>query len=185
MVTVGVVAAICLLTVVYVYNSLIARKNQLQKISATVDVLLKKRYDLVPQLVETVKGYMVHERQLLSEVTKLRTKAISGALGEDEQAAVDSEMSKTLQKILVAVERYPQLKASDNFLHLQRTLVELEEQISAARRAYNAMVTEYNNAVEMFPTNLVARMMGYKRKAFFAIEEQEGRAVAVGRVLEG
>jgi LemA protein len=147
----------------------------------TIDALLKKRYNLIPNLVATVKGYMQHERTLLAEVTEMRAKAISDRTSDDEKVELDNKVTKALSRIMLAVENYPNLKASDNFMHLQRTLTELEEQISAARRAYNAAVTDYNNAVEMFPTNIVASIINYKRRKFFEISEKERENVDAGK----
>ncbi|MHC4154912.1 MAG: LemA family protein [Planctomycetota bacterium] len=170
---------------VFIYNSLIGKKNQVLNVFGTIDALLKKRYDLIPNLVATVKGYMQHERTLLSEVTEMRAKAIAEGTSDDQKVDLDNKMTKALGRIMVAVENYPDLKASDNFMHLQRTLTELEEQISAARRAYNAAVMAYNNAVEMFPTNIVASMMNYRRRRFFEIGERERESVDAGKVFRG
>lgn len=161
------------IAVALMYNSLVRRKNQVTNIFATVDAMLKKRYDLIPNLVATAQEYMKHERHLLTEVTRLRAQAISGEISDDQKIDIDHQISKAIRGILVAVENYPDLKASQNFLHLQSTLVDLEEQISAARRAYNAAVTDYNNGVEMFPTNLLAKAFGFRPKRLFEIEPSE------------
>ena len=151
-----VILVVVLLVPILIYNSLVAKKNQVLNVFATIDALLKKRYDLVPNLVSTVKGYMQHERALLTEITQMRAEAISNRISDDQKVDLDNKATKVLAGIMLAVENYPDLKANENFMHLQRTLTELEEQISAARRAYNAAVTDYNNAVEMFPTSIVA-----------------------------
>ncbi len=174
------ILVVVLLVPVLIYNSLIGKKNQVLNVFGTIDALLKKRYDLIPNLIATVKGYMQHERTLLAEVTEMRAKAISDRTSDDEKVELDNKVTKILSRIMLAVENYPDLKASENFMHLQRTLTELEEQISAARRAYNAAVTDYNNAVEMFPTNIVASMMNYKRRKFFEISEKEREVVDAG-----
>jgi len=166
------------------YNSLVGKKNQVENVFGTVDALLKKRYDLIPNLIETVKTYMTHEKSLLTDITELRAKATTGGLSDDERVALDNRMSKTLGGIMVAVENYPDLKANQNFLQLQGSLNEIEEQISAARRAYNAAVTNYNNAIEMFPTNMMASMMNYKRKNVFEIPEAERKNVDVGKIFQ-
>jgi len=176
-----IIFVIALLIPVLIYNSLVAKKNQVLNVFGTIDALLKKRYDLIPNLVATVKGYMQHERTLLTEVTEMRAKAISDRTSDDEKVELDNKVTKVLSRIMLVVENYPDLKASDNFMHLQRTLTELEEQISAARRAYNAAVTDYNNAVEMFPTSMVASMMNYKRRRFFEISEKERQVVDAGK----
>jgi LemA protein len=169
--------------VVLIYNSLIGKKNRVKNVFGTIDVLLKKRYDLIPQLVATVKGYMRHERSLLQEITEARARAASGRLSDDEQVMLDNTVSKALNGIMVAVENYPDLKANKSFMHLQRTMTEVEEQISAARRAYNAAVEDFNNAVEMFPTNIIASMMNYKTKKFFEISDDQRQNVDAGDIF--
>jgi LemA protein len=167
-----------------IYNSLIGKKNQVTNVFGTMDALLKKRYDLIPNLVSTIKQYMEHERETLTEITALRARAVSGKLSDDEQVDLDNQLSGMLGGIMVAVENYPDLKANENFMQLQRSLNEIEEQISAARRAYNATVTDYNNACEMFPTNVFAGMMGFKLKRVFEITEKERENVDVGNLFE-
>ncbi|MCP4459207.1 MAG: LemA family protein [Cytophagales bacterium] len=148
-----------------------------------MDVQLKKRYDLIPNLVETVKQYAGHEKELLENVTKLRAKVTDGQLSSDEKVALDNQISKSIGGIMVAVENYPDLKASENFINLQRTLNEVESQISASRRAFNASVTDYNNAIETFPKNILAGMMNYKRKQVFEIQEVERQNVNVSKLF--
>ena len=167
-----------------IYNSLVRKRNQVKNIFATVDAILKKRYDLIPNLVATAQKYMEHERHVLTEVTKLRAKALSGDTSDDEKIDIDRQISKAIRGILVAVENYPGLRANENFMHLQVTLTEVEEQISAARRAYNATVTDYNNAVEMFPTNLMAGVMRYTRRQLFEIPEVERKNPDVKSLFE-
>ncbi|MHC4665361.1 MAG: LemA family protein [Planctomycetota bacterium] len=180
----AIIAFIVLLAIpVLIYNSLIGKKNQVLNVFGTIDALLKKRYDLIPNLVATVKGYMQHERSLLEEVTKIRAEALSERISDNDAVELDDKLTRALSRVLLAVENYPDLKASDNFMHLQRTLTELEEQISAARRAYNAAVTDYNNAVEMFPTNIIASMMNYRRRRFFEISEKERQSVDVAKAI--
>ncbi|MCK5345459.1 MAG: LemA family protein [Candidatus Heimdallarchaeota archaeon] len=166
------------------YNGLVGKKNQVENVFASMDAMLKKRYDLVPNLVAAVKTYMKHESGVLTEITELRSKALSGGISSDEQVDLDNKISKAIGGIMVAVENYPDLKASDNFLQLQRSLNEIEEQISAARRSFNAAVTDYNNAVEMFPTSIMAQMMNYKRKKVFEITEAERQNVNVGQLFD-
>ena len=164
---------------VVIYNSLVGKKNQVENVFGSVDAMLKKRYDLIPNLVSSVQNYMQHERGTLNELTELRAKALSAGLSSDEKVDLDNRLSKALGGIMVAVENYPDLKANQNFLQLQGSLNEVEEQISAARRAYNAAVTSYNNSVEMFPTNVLASMMSYKRKRVFEISEGERQNINV------
>lgn len=178
-----IIIPVVVVIVVLIYNNLIAKKNQVMNIFSTVDVMLKKRYDLLPSLVSVVKAYMQHERFLLEEITKMRSQAISDQLGDDEKIDLDNKITKAVGNIMIAVENYPDLKASKNFLQLQRTMTELEEQISAARRAYNATVIDYNNAVEMFPTNIVAAPMGYKRKGFFEISPDQRENIPADKLF--
>ncbi|MFC1516873.1 LemA family protein, partial [Thermodesulfobacteriota bacterium] len=182
----GIVSGILFVIFVFVvllYNNLVAKKNQVLNVFSSTDVLLKKRYDLIPNLVEAVKTYMQHEKTLLTEVTELRAKATSGRLTDEEKVDIDNQVTKAIGGLMVAVENYPDLKANQNFLQLQQSLNEVEEQISAARRAYNASVTDYNNAIEMFPSNIIASMINYKQKPFFVIDEKERENVDVGRLF--
>ncbi|MFH1771796.1 MAG: LemA family protein [Candidatus Omnitrophota bacterium] len=177
------IIAIILLVPVVMYNSLVGKKNQVSNVFASIDALLKKRYDLIPNLVSTVKTYMKHEQNTLTNITEIRAKATSGRISDDEKVDLDNKMSKMLGGIMVAVENYPDLKANQNFLQLQASLNEIEEQVSAARRAYNAAVTDYNNAIEMFPTNIMATMMNYKNKRLFEIAENERANIDVGKLF--
>jgi len=173
------VIVVVIFAIVTVYNSLISNKNQVENVFASTDAMLKKRYDLIPNLISTVQTYMQHERGTLSDLTELRAKAMSGTLTSDQKVDLDNKLAKSLGGIMVAVENYPDLKANQNFLQLQGSLNEVEEQISAARRAYNAAVTAYNNSVEMFPTNVLANMMNYKRKKVFDTPEEERQNINV------
>jgi len=178
-----IVIIVIVLALVLMYNSLVSKKNQVQNIFASVDTLLKKRYDLIPNLVATVSKYMEHEKSLLSEVTKLRTQANDTNISDEHKIALDAKMSSALGSIMVAVENYPELKANENVMHLQATLSEVEEQISAARRAYNQAVTDYNNALEMLPTNFMASAMNYKPKKVFEIVEAQRQNIDVKQLF--
>jgi LemA protein len=151
----------------WMYNQLIARKNDVMKSFGFIDVLLKKRYDLIPNLLETVKEYMGYEKGLLTEVTNLRAHAMSGGISETERVISENQLTQKLANIMVAAENYPDLKASQSFIQLQSSWKDLEDQLVGARQAYNESITRYNNAVEMFPTNLVATMMNYTTKPLF------------------
>lgn len=175
LIVVGVVA----LFAVGMYNALVGKKNTIKNMFGAVDTLLKKRYDLIPNLVGAVQSYMKHEKDILTEVTRLRAEALAGDLSDDQKMDLDQKISKAIGDIMVAVENYPNLKANEQFMHLQRTLAEVEEQISAARRAYNAAVTDYNNAVEMFPTKIMAQLMNYRTKRVFTIGSTERKNVNV------
>lgn len=179
MVALLVVLGIIALFAVGMYNALVGKKNQIKNMFGAVDTLLKKRYDLIPNLVGSVQSYMKHEREILTEVTRLRAEALAGNLTDDQKMDLDQKISKAIGDIMVAVENYPNLKANEQFMHLQRTLAEIEEQISAGRRAYNAAVTDYNNAVEMFPTKIMAQIMNYRTKRVFSIGSTERQNVNV------
>ncbi len=172
------------LVAVLMYNSLIGKKNQVDNIFASVDAVLKQRYDLIPNLVASVKEYMTHERETLEKITDLRSQALRGGLDSDAKMALDLKLSQALGGLMVAVENYPNLKANENFLHLQHTLNEIEEQIAAARRAYNQSVTDYNNAIEMFPTNFMAGFMHLTRKTVFSVPASERRSVDVDNLFK-
>ena len=174
-----IVIGVLAIAIILIYNSLVSKKNQVENIFASVDTQLKKRYDLIPNLVATVSKYMEHEKSLLTEVTKLRAEANKPDISDEQKIALDKKMTSALGSIMIAVENYPELKANENVMHLQGTLNEIEEQISAARRAYNQAVTDYNNAVEMIPTNIMANIMGYRRKEVFEISEGERQNINV------
>ncbi len=171
----GIIAFILIM----MYNTLISRKNEVENIFGSVDAVLKKRFDLIPNLVSSVQEYMSHEKELLEKITKWRAQAMKPGISEESKIELDQKLSNALGSIMVAVENYPDLKANENIMHLQRTLTEVEAQISAARRAYNQAVTDYNNAIEMFPTNIMANMMRFGRKAVFEISETERQNVNV------
>ncbi len=175
---------VLLLIIIVMVNTLIGKKNQVQNVFGSIDALLKKRYDLIPNLVGSVKTYMNHEKETLIRITELRAKAMTPGISDDEKVDLGNQIGKMLGGIMVAVENYPDLKANQNFLQLQAALTEIEEQISAARRAYNAAVTDYNNAVEMFPTNVFAGMMSYKIKKVFEIDESERKNINVGEMFK-
>jgi LemA protein len=174
-----IILGVLLLSTIAIYNRLIRLQNEAKMAFASIDVMSKKRYDLIPNLVLAVKSYMNYERNTLTMLTQLRAKAVSGNLSDDEKVDLDSKISKTIGGIMVAVENYPELKASNHFLQLQGSLNEVEEQLSAARRAYNAAVTEYNNLTQMFPSNIFAAMFNFKAKRLFEVSEKERERVNV------
>ena len=159
-----------------IYNGLISRRNAVDNSFASLDANLQKRFDLVPNLVATVKGYASHETQLFEEVTRLRGQVQSAAT-PGERLEADAQMAPLLGHIMMVAEGYPQLKASDNFLQLQRTLTELEEQISASRRAFNAAITDYNTAVQSFPASILANSFGFTKRNFFTAEPDARKPV--------
>jgi LemA protein len=179
-----IVLAVLVLASFILFNSLIQKKNQVTNVSATIDALAKKRYDLIPNLIAAIQNYMSYEKGTLTQITELRTQATSGKLSDNEKVALENKMTKLMSGIRVAVENYPDLKANQNFLQLQAALNEIEEQLSAARRAYNAAVTDYNNALEMFPTNILASSMGYQPKMVFEATTEEKKNVNVGELFK-
>ena len=168
-----------ILFVIIVYNSLAAKRANVQNAFAGIDVQLKKRCDLVPNLVSSVKAYMKHESGTLEKLTELRTRA-AAASDPAERLALDREMSGALKNLFVQVEAYPDLKASANVEQLQRSLNEIEEQISASRRAYNAAVTDYNLAIRIFPNNLLAGMFGYTESPLYEAAPEDRANPNVG-----
>ena len=169
---------------VVLYNSLIAKKNAVANAYGAIDAMLKKRYDLLPNLVETVRQYMNYERDTLTKITEMRTRAINPDLPSEEKVQLENQINAAMRNIMVQVENYPELKANQNFLQLQGSWNEIEEQISAARRAYNASVNNYNNAVEQFPTNVFARMMNYQLKSFFEIPDEERKNISAKELFK-
>lgn len=173
-----IVIVVALLFVVGIYNGLVTRRNQVENAFAGIDVQLKKRYDLIPNLVEAVKGYMQHEKEVLARVIELRNKSYS-TLTDDEKNELDNGMQTIANGLRVTVEKYPDLKASENVMMLQRSLNETEEQLAAARRSYNAAVLEYNNSLQTFPSNIFANMFGFTRRNFFEAKAEERNNVNV------
>ncbi len=179
-----IIVVVIFLVLILMYNSLISKKNQVQNIFASVDAILKKRYNLIPNLVASVQEYMKHEKSILEDITKLRAEANKPNISDEQKINLDYKVSSALHSIMVAVENYPNLKANENVMYLQRSLNEIEEQISAARRAYNQAVTDYNNATEMFPTNFMASFMRYNPKKVFEIQDNERKNVNVKDLFE-
>ncbi|WP_229641387.1 LemA family protein [Waterburya agarophytonicola] len=168
---------------IQIYNSLIVKKNQVSKSFASVDVLLKKRWDLIPNLVAVVKNHMEFEQQTLAEITRLRSRAMSGEISPEQRLNVENQITRTMGSIMALIENYPDLKSNNHVTQLLESLNETEEQISAARRFYNSAVTDYNNAIEMFPSNLVAGYMKYAAKELFVTPAEERANVNVGELL--
>lgn len=177
------IIGICILVVVMVlviigYNQLVKLKNMVKDQWSQIDVLLKRRYDLIPNLVETVKGYASHEKETLEAVINARNKATTTNSVEDT-ANANNELMGTLNKLFALAESYPNLKANTNFLDLQANLKETEDKISYARQFYNDSVLKYNNKVEMIPTNIVAMLFGFKKYEFFEISEEERQVTKI------
>ena len=160
------------LFVVLMYNSLVRMRNRQEEAWSDIDVQLKRRYDLIPNLVSTVKGYAKHEQETLRTVTEMRTRALA-ADGVKEKGKAEDMLSGALKTIFAVAENYPDLKASENFVELQRELSDTENKIQAARRFYNNTVQDLNTAVQVFPKNVVANMFGFKAEEFFEIADEE------------
>ena len=159
-----------------IYNGLVRLRNQVKEAWAQVDVQLKRRFDLIPNLMETVKGYMSHERETLEAVTKARA-AVGGAGGIPERMQAESGLGAALGRLFAVSEGYPDLKASANFMQLQEELTSTENKISFARQFYNETVTRMNNKVQMFPSNIIAGMFNFENETFFEVEEEAQREV--------
>ena len=172
------IVVVLLFFFVFIYNGLVRLRNQVKNAWAQIDVQLKRRHDLIPNLVETVKGYKDFERATLEAVIKARSVAVQAVgQGVGAQAKAEGELGGALSRLLAVVERYPDLKANQNFLALQEQLTSTENKISFSRQFYNDSVLNYNNKIQMFPSNLVAGMTGFKQGEFFKVEEAEEREV--------
>jgi LemA protein len=175
-IVIGVVVLFLIVPFIATYNGLVRLRNQVKNAWAQIDVQLKRRYDLIPNLVETVKGYAAHERETLDAVTSARNMAqqVSNA-GVGERAKAEGELSSALSRLLAVVENYPDLKANQNFLALQEELTSTENKISFSRQFYNDSVLKYNNKTEMFPSNIIAGMTGFKAGEFFEVTAEAER----------
>lgn len=172
-----VILVIVLLLVIWavsIYNNLVKLRNNRENAFANIDVQLKQRYDLIPQLVSTVKGYATHEREVLERVTAARSAAM-GATTVNEKVQADNMMTSALAGLKVSLEAYPELKANQNFMQLQSEIADIENKLAAVRRFFNSATREFNNAVETFPGNIFAKMFGFSRQPMFEVP-QENRA---------
>ena len=167
---IGIIVVFGIFPFIATYNGLVRRRNQVKNAWAQIDVQLKRRYDLIPNLMETVKGYMKHERETLEAVTNARNLAQQmSSAGAGERGKAEGELSSALARLLVVVENYPDLKANQNFLALQEELTSTENKISFSRQYYNDSVLRYNNQTQMFPSNIIASMTGFKASEFFEV----------------
>lgn len=165
-----VILIIALLIVAAIFNGLIVKRNRVQNASAQIDVQLKRRYDLIPNLVDTVKGYMKYEKSVLTTVTQLRSSIVTGSM--QDKAAANNQLSQALKSIFAVAENYPDLKASQNFKDLQSQLEDTEDKIAFVRTSYNDYVLDYNNAIQEFPGMFFANMFGFQRTDFFKAPEE-------------
>jgi len=169
------IVAVLVFYVVGIYNGLVRGRNEVKSAWSSIDVTLKRRYDLIPNLVETVKGYAGHERQTLEAVVKARQQAISFTGSVEDRAKVENVLTQTLRSLFAVAESYPDLKANQNFLALQEELATTENKIGFARQYYNDMAKTYKNRIEMFPSNIIAGMFNFQAEPFFQIESAQER----------
>ena len=172
------IVLLLLIIVISIYNGLVRLKNQVKNAWAQIDVQLKRRNDLIPNLVETVKGYAKHEKQVFENVTKARS-AVMNATGVEDKAAASNQLTGTLKTLFAVAENYPQLKANENFLQLQEELTGTENKIAYSRQHYNDMVMRFNTKIELFPNNIFANMLNFKQQEMFKTEEAEKKNVKV------
>ncbi len=168
------ILAVVLVWIIFVYNGLVKFKNRAQEAWADIDVQLKRRYNLIPNLVEAVKGYATHEKGIFTKIAEARARAM-GAKGTKERGQAENALSQTLKSLFAVSESYPDLKASTNFLELQRELRDTEDKVQAARRFYNGNVRDLNIKLESFPANLIVNILGFKRMDLFELIEPEKR----------
>lgn len=175
---IAIILGALLLILVFLYNSLIRLRNEVKNAWAQIDVQLKRRYDLIPNLVETVKGYAKHEKKVFTEVTKARN-MFGKAESVQDKAAASNMLSDTLKSLFAVSENYPQLKANENFLQLQEELSGTENKISYARQHYNDIVMKFNNKIQAFPNSVFASMLGFKEEEMFKAPEEERKNIKV------
>ena len=171
-----VIIVLLVFFVIGIYNALVRLRNQVQNAWSQIDVQLKRRHDLIPNLVETAKGYMKHERETFESITQARSQAM-GAKGVADAAKAEGALTDALSKFMLVVENYPDLKANQNFLSLQETLTSTENKIAFARQGYNDQVLFFNNKIQMFPSNIIANMFSFTEREFFEIEDAAEREV--------
>jgi LemA protein len=172
-ITIFISVSILAIFFIYLYNTLVRKKNAIDQAYYSIDVQLKKRYELIPMIVDAVKGYMAHEKDLLVSLTKIRVGILNGNLSVNEKVRSDNQINQYVQRVIVLAENYPSLKSSASFIHLQGALNESEEQLAASRRFLNAAVADYHNIIHMFPSNLVAELFKMKERNYFEIKEEE------------
>lgn len=171
-----ILGALVLLSIVY-YNQLIRLKKEVTNSQGGINAMLKNRYDLIPNLVETTKTYMIYEADILSKLTKMRGEALNEQISDSEKHKLDNEIQKSLQQLKVSVENYPELKANSNFVLLQEKWSDIEDKLSASRRFYNNSVTEYNVGIASFPKSIIAKSMGYKPLEIFEVTTEESKNI--------
>lgn len=175
---IGIIILIVVVYIISLYNRLVVLKNKVDNSWAQVDVQLKRRYDLIPNLVETVKGYATHEKEVFENIAKARQVAIS-AQSPAEKSQAENQLTQALRQLFAVAEAYPELKANENFMHLQNELSETENKIAYSRQFYNDTVFMYNSSIEKFPANIFAEVFGYKKREYFETQGEEREPVKV------
>ena len=168
------IVAIFLIFVLIVFNGLVRKRNQVKQSRSSIDVYLNQRFDLIPNLVEVVKAYAAHEKSIFEEIAKLRS-----AYNENKSLSNATELDKAVNNLIAVAENYPELKASENFLNLQKNLTKMEDQLQAARRLYNTDVTTYNTSLQTFPSNIIAGFFGFKEEELFQLEPGKEQNIKV------
>ncbi|OGF46047.1 MAG: hypothetical protein A2231_12400 [Candidatus Firestonebacteria bacterium RIFOXYA2_FULL_40_8] len=175
-----IIIGVLIVGFIYIYNRLVRLRNAIREAASGVEVQLKRRYDLVPNLITTIKGYAGHEKGLFEKVAEVRATCIN-TQGLSNKVELENQLAFGIDKLIAVAENYPELKAGENFLKLQKDLFELEDSIQYARRYYNAVVRDFNNTVETFPGLLVAKLFNFKREAFFELKEAAEREVVAAK----
>ena len=178
-----IIAAVLVIFVVCIYNNLVKLRNNRENAFANIDVQLQQRYDLVPQLVSTVKGYAAHEKELLEKITQARS-ACMNATSINDKIQADNQLSSALAGLKVSVEAYPDLKANQNFMQLQSELSDIENKLAATRRFFNSATKELNNAIQTFPSNILAGMFGFSKQPMFEVAAEERAAISKAPKIE-
>ncbi|MGG4032363.1 LemA family protein [Paenibacillus cisolokensis] len=176
-------AAVVLLFVIILYNNLVAARNNVKEAFAAIDVYLQQRFDALCNIAEAVVAYARHERETLNEITRLRNEL--AIMSDDEKVEAYRKSDRLVERLTLQVENYPDLKASDNYIHLQKTVNDLEEKLSASRRTYNARVNKYNTMIQMFPANMLAGALGFTPKELLEIDESKKQDVDLKSILRG
>lgn len=175
---IGIIVIIIVVAFIIIFNKLIQNKNKVKEAFSTMDVYLKKRWDLIPNLVEVTKKYASHEKEVFEKLTEIRSKSYDD-LSSTEKISSNIELSSNLSRLLAIAENYPELKASTNFIDLSRNLSQVEDEIAKSRKYYNGTVRDFNNIIEMFPTNIVALICGFKSQKMFEAKEEEKESIKV------
>jgi LemA protein len=174
---VAIILCVIILIAILLYNSIVGKKNQIDNAFSAIDVMLKKRFELIPNLIEVVKQYTNYEQTTLTKIVELRTKAAANNLTDENRNQIDQELGAQVKNLMVNIENYPDLKANSSYLNLQRTWTESEEQIAAARRSFNAAITNYNDAIMMFPGSIIAGIFSFQKSTLLSNTEEERKSI--------